>query len=33
MLDYIHLKDVVHCDIQPTNVLVDENLHLKLTDF
>jgi len=31
--DYIHSKSVIHCDIQPTDILVDENLHLKLADF
>jgi serine/threonine protein kinase len=23
----------MHCDIQPTNILVDRNVHLKLADF
>jgi hypothetical protein len=32
-VDHIHSKGVIHCDIQPTNILVDENLHLKLADF
>lgn len=32
-VDYIHSKGVIHCDIQPANVLVDKDLHLKLADF
>ncbi|KAF2240337.1 kinase-like protein [Trematosphaeria pertusa] len=32
-VEHIHSKSVIHCDIQPTNILVDENLHIKLADF
>jgi serine/threonine protein kinase len=32
-LNYVHSKNVIHCDIQPTNILVDEDLHIKLADF
>ncbi|NRQ34289.1 serine/threonine protein kinase, partial [Nonomuraea sp. NN258] len=33
-LDYAHAQDVVHCDVKPANVLVDEATGaLKLTDF
>ncbi|KAF2254197.1 kinase-like protein [Trematosphaeria pertusa] len=32
-VEHVHSKSVIHCDIQPTNILVDENLHLKLADF
>ncbi|QDS67521.1 hypothetical protein FKW77_002111 [Venturia effusa] len=30
---HIHSRRVLHCDIQPTNLLLDEDLHIKLTDF
>lgn len=30
---YVHSKRVLHCDIQPTNFLLDIGLHLKLSDF
>ncbi|RMZ71443.1 serine threonine kinase [Pyrenophora seminiperda CCB06] len=30
---WIHARRVLHCDIQPTNVLLDEELHIKLSDF
>ncbi len=30
---YIHSQSVLHCDIQPTNLLLDKDLHLKLSDF
>ena len=30
---WIHARRVLHCDIQPTNLLVDEELHIKLSDF
>ncbi|KAL4790660.1 kinase-like protein [Aspergillus venezuelensis] len=30
---YVHSKNVLHCDIQPTNLLLDKGLHIKLTDF
>ncbi|KAL5350658.1 hypothetical protein ACLOAV_004227 [Pseudogymnoascus australis] len=30
---HVHSKRVIHCDIQPTNLLPDENLRLKLSDF
>ena len=30
---WIHAQRVLHCDIQPTNLLLDEELHIKLSDF
>ncbi|KAJ4323089.1 hypothetical protein N0V84_004489 [Fusarium piperis] len=30
---WIHVRRVLHCDIQPTNLLLDEELHIKLSDF
>ncbi|KAH9890206.1 protein kinase-like domain-containing protein [Xylariomycetidae sp. FL2044] len=29
----VHDRGLLHCDIQPTNLLLDEELHVKLTDF
>ncbi|KAK3302308.1 kinase-like domain-containing protein [Chaetomium strumarium] len=30
---WIHTRRVLHCDIQPTNLLLDKDLHIKLADF
>ncbi|CDM38314.1 hypothetical protein DTO013E5_10005 [Penicillium roqueforti] len=30
---WIHAQGVIHCDIQPGNILLDEDLHIKLSDF
>ncbi|OAL45464.1 kinase-like protein [Pyrenochaeta sp. DS3sAY3a] len=30
---WIHARRVLHCDIQPTNLLLDTELHIKLSDF
>ncbi|KAL3480619.1 kinase-like domain-containing protein [Aspergillus californicus] len=30
---WVHAQGVLHCDIQPANLLLDEELHIKLSDF
>lgn len=30
---FLHSRNVLHCDIQPTNLLLDQHLHVKLADF
>lgn len=30
---YIHTKNVIHCDINTNNLLLDDNLNVKLADF
>ncbi|ORX44260.1 kinase-like protein [Hesseltinella vesiculosa] len=32
-LEHIHDKGVVHRDIKPENILLDDNMHIKITDF
>lgn len=32
-LVHIHSKKVIHCDIRPENLLLDTDLHIKLSDF
>ena len=32
-LDHIHGQGIVHRDIKPENILLDSNLHIKITDF
>lgn len=30
---WIHGRRILHCDIQPTNLFLDKELHIKLSDF
>jgi serine/threonine protein kinase len=32
-LDYIHSQRIVHRDLKPTNILIDSQMHVYLTDF
>ena len=32
-LEYLHDNDILYRDLKPENIVLDENGHLKLTDF
>jgi len=32
-LEFLHINGIVHRDLKPENVLLDEHMHIKLTDF
>jgi 3-phosphoinositide dependent protein kinase-1 len=32
-IEYMHSKQVIHRDLKPENVLLDEKMHIKITDF
>ncbi len=32
-LEYLHSQGIIHRDLKPENVLLDEHMHVKLTDF
>jgi 3-phosphoinositide dependent protein kinase-1 len=32
-IDYMHSRGVIHRDLKPENVLLDEKMHVKITDF
>lgn len=33
IIDYLHSFKVAHRDLKPDNILLDENLHVKICDF
>lgn len=32
-LEYMHDKDIIHCDVKPTNILIQTNKCATLADF
>ncbi|KAG1464331.1 hypothetical protein G6F46_006591 [Rhizopus delemar] len=32
-IEHVHKQGVIHRDIKPENILIDDNMHIKLTDF
>ena len=32
-VEYVHSLNYIHRDLKPDNILIDENGHIKLTDF
>ncbi|KAJ2907137.1 AGC PDK1 protein kinase [Zalerion maritima] len=32
-IEYMHSRGVIHRDLKPENVLIDDNMHIKITDF
>ncbi|OMP89006.1 Serine/threonine-protein kinase ksg1 [Diplodia seriata] len=32
-IDYMHSRDIIHRDLKPENVLLDDQMHVKITDF
>ncbi len=32
-LSYVHAKEIVHCDLKPANVLLDQEGHVRVADF
>lgn len=32
-LEFLHSKGIIHRDLKPENILLDDNWHLRITDF
>jgi len=32
-IEYIHTQNIIYRDLKPENILIDDNGHMKLTDF
>lgn len=32
-IEYLHAKDMIYRDLKPENLLLDDNGHIKITDF
>ena len=32
-IKYLHCRNIIHCDLKSKNVLLDQNYHIKITDF
>lgn len=32
-IEYLHSKDIIYRDLKPNNILIDQDGHIKITDF
>ena len=32
-IEYLHKNDILYRDLKPENIVIDENGHIKITDF